>query len=68
MMIPLSSGRFRKADHFNALPAKQADRRLAPVDHEEAVDILLREHLVEGCRVELGVAAVQERGDGLRRL
>src|SRR5437667_3113857 len=55
-------------DHFNPLAAQQAEGRLAPVDHDEAVDVLLGEHLVEWRRVEFRVATVKERRDRLRRL
>src|SRR5467141_3653874 len=60
--------RLEVLDHLDALSPEQAERRLAPVDHEEPVDVLLREHLVERLRVELRIASVEERRDGLGRL
>src|SRR3989475_13296411 len=60
--------RLEVLDHLNAFSAEQAERRLAPVDHEQPVDVLLREHLVERLRVELRIASIEERRDRLGRL
>src|SRR3990172_3695808 len=55
-------------DDLDALPAEEAEGELAPVQEDEPEDLLLREHGVQRLGEELGVAAVEERGHGLRRL
>src|SRR5207247_2285498 len=60
--------RLEVLDHLDPFAAEHAQGRFAPVDHDEAVQVLLREHLVERRGVELRVAAVEERRDGLGRL
>src|SRR5207245_535873 len=60
--------RLEVLDHLDSFSAEQAERGLAPVDYEEPVDVLLREHLVQGLRVELRVATIQERDHGFRRV
>src|SRR3989454_928608 len=54
-------------DDLDPFASQEAEGRLAPVDHDEAVDVLLREHLVERRRVEFRVAPIEERRDRLRR-
>src|SRR2546430_10452706 len=59
--------RLQILDHLDPLAAQESEGRLAPVDHEESVEVLLREHLVQWRRVEFRVTPIQERRDRLRR-
>src|SRR5207247_3369635 len=66
--MPPSHLRLEVLDLLDWFSAEPAERGLAPVAYEEPVDVLLREHLVQGLRVELRVATIEERDHGFRRL
>src|SRR5256886_3289917 len=60
--------RLEVLDHLDPFSTEEAERGPAPVDDEKPVDVLHREHLVQGFRVELRVTTIQERDHGFRRL
>src|SRR5208337_87307 len=60
--------RVRPPHRFDPVAAQEPPVRLALVEDEQAVDVLLLEHLPEGFELEIGAAAVHVEVEGLRRL